>query len=203
MKKIYAFLMMAAAAFGANAQVVLTQNGNVCSPDEPVVIKAVEEAIDLGDGQYFYIVECGMGDPKLLNQGSSTANIKVTLDTEDYKNIQWCGITEQCMPMPSKTEVRQGSIAAGKTIPIEVHGSFAGGPESYATYVVKMTVETGGKSEVYTLHLVYDETCTAGISHVTADGTASHVVYDLSGRIVNHTVPGHVYIRDGKKFLQR
>ena len=203
MKKLYAFIVAAMATLSTQAQVVLTQNGKVCSPSETVVIKAVEEAIDLGGGEYFYLVECGVGDPKLLNQGKSTAKIKVTLETEDYPNIMWCGITDQCMPMPSNKEVREGSLGAGKSTGIEVHGSFEGGPDSYATYVVKMTVEAGGKKDVYTLNLVYDETCTAGINGITADTQKSAHTYDLSGRLVRQATPGQIYIRNGQKFIQR
>lgn len=203
MKKLYAFIVAAMATLSTQAQVVLTQNGKVCSPSETVVIKAVEEAIDLGGGEYFYLVKCGEGDPKLLNQGKSTASIKVTLETEDYRNITWCGITTVCKPMPSNTEVREGTLGAGKSTGIEVHGSFEGGPDSYATYVVKMTVEAGGKKDVYTLNLVYDETCTAGINGITADTQKSAPTYDLSGRLVRQATPGQIYIRNGQKFIQR
>lgn len=203
MKKLYAFIVAAMATLSTQAQVVLTQNGKVCSPSETVVIKAVEEAIDLGGGEYFYLVECGVGDPKLLNQGKSAAKIKVTLETEDYPNIMWCGITDQCMPMPSNKEVREGSLGAGKSTGIEVHGNFEGGPDSYATYVVKMTVEAGGKKDVYTLNLVYDETCTTGINGITADTQKSAPTYDLSGRLVRQATPGQIYIRNGQKFIQR
>ena len=202
MKKLYAFIVAAMATLSTQAQVVLTQNGKVCSPSETVVIKAVEEAIDLGGGEYFYLVECGVGDPKLLNQGKSAAKIKVTLETEDYPNIMWCGITGQCMQMGSDTEVREGSIAAGAESPLQVEGGFAGGPESYGTYNVDVTIESNGKSDTYKLQLVYDASCAAGINEVVADKTHKPI-YDISGRRVNRTNPGQIYIRDGKKFIAR
>ncbi len=42
---------------------------------------------------------------------------------------------------------------------------------------------------------------TVGIEEIICDDNRRHVFYDLQGRLVRHLVPGHIYIRDGKKFL--
>ena len=52
MKKLYAFIVAAMATLSTQAQVVLTQNGKVCSPSETVVIKAVEVWILSNDRQH-------------------------------------------------------------------------------------------------------------------------------------------------------
>ena len=53
MKKLYAFIIAAMAAVSASAQIVVLNEGVVCNPGETIVIKAVEEAFDIGDGEYF------------------------------------------------------------------------------------------------------------------------------------------------------
>ena len=202
MKKLYAFILAAMAAVSASAQIVVLNEGTVCKPSETIVIKAVEEAYDLGGGEYFYLVECGTKQPVLKNEGNAKANVKVTIKSADWRNITWCGITGQCMMMGSDTEVRSGKIAAGAETPLQVEGSFAGGPESYGTYNVDVTIESNGKSDTYKLQLVYDASCAAGINEVVADKTHKPI-YDISGRRVNRTNPGQIYIRDGKKFIAR
>ncbi len=203
MKKLYAFIIAAMATISASAQIVVVNDGVVCNTKEPIVVKAVEEAFELEDGTFFYRVECGTQQPVLKNEGSSKAHVKVTIKSDDWKNIMWCGLINQCGPMFSDTEVREGSIAAGEESPIQIEGSFAGGPESYGTYKVTFTVESNGKSDTYELHLVYDESCTAGISEITTDNSSNKAIYDISGRRVNHINSGQIYIRDGKKFIAR
>ena len=202
MKKLYAFIIAAMAAVSASAQIVVLNEGVVCNPGETIVIKAVEEAFDIGDGEYFYLVECGTKQPVLRNEGNADANVKVTIKSADWRNITWCGITGKCMMMGSDTEVRSGKIAAGAETPLQVEGSFAGGPDSYDTYNVDVTIESNGKSDTYKLQLVYDESCTAGINEIVADKTHK-AIYDISGRRVNRVNPGQIYIRDGKKFIAR
>lgn len=199
MKKFYAFIFAAMATISASAQIVVLNDGVVCKPSETIVIKAVEEAYDLGGGEYFYLVECGTKQPVLKNEGSTT-NVKVTVKSADYKNLQCC-FPGNCSNMGKETEVYESTIVANGEKPLQLESSFSIG--EYATYEAQFTVEANGKSDTYTLRLVYDESCTAGISEITTDNSSNKAIYDISGRRVNHINSGQIYIRDGKKFIAR
>ncbi len=202
MKKLYAFILAAMAAVSASAQIVVLNEGTVCKPGETIVVKAEEVRLDFGEDVYYYLVECGTKQPVLKNEGDAKANVKVTIKSADWQKLQWCGITGNCMMMGSDTEVRQGSIAAGAETPLQVDGLFEYGPEYYGTYNADVTIESNGKSDTYKLQLVYDASCAAGINEVVADKTHKPI-YDISGRRVNRTNPGQIYIQDGKKFIAR
>lgn len=197
MKKIYALFLTAMAALGANAQIVVMNDGVVCKPGETITIKAEETPIDLGNGEYFIVVECGTKQPVLKNEGATT-NVKVTVKSADYKNLQCC-FPGSCYPMRNETEVYENTIAANEAKPLQLESGFANG---YATYEAQFTVEANGKSDTYTLRLVYDESC-SGIGNITAGEDSAKATYDISGRRVNRPIPGQIYIRDGKKFIAR
>lgn len=199
MKKIYALFLTAMAALGANAQIVVMNDGVVCKPGETITIKAEEMAYDFdGDGVIdFVLVECGTKQPVLKNEGATT-NVKVTVKSADYKNLQCC-FPGQCSLMGKETEVYEYTIAANGERALQLESSFANG---YATYEAQFTVEANGKSDTYTLRLVYDESC-SGIGNIIAGEDSAKATYDISGRRVNRPIPGQIYIRDGKKFIAR
>lgn len=200
MKKIYTLFLTAITALGANAQIVVMNDGVVCKAGETITIKAEETAYDFDeDGTIdFVLVECGLKQPVLKNEGSTT-NVKVTVKSADYKNLQCC-FPGNCSVMSKDTEVYESRIEANSEKPLQLESSFSNG---YATYEAQFTVEANGKSDTYTLRLVYDESCTAGISEITTDNSSNKAIYDISGRRVNHINSGQIYIRDGKKFIAR
>lgn len=200
MKKFYAFIFAAMVTISASAQIVVLNDGVVCKAGETITIKAEETPFDFDeDGTIdFVLVECGTKQPVLKNEGSTT-NVKVTVKSADYKNLQCC-FPGNCSNMGKETEVYESTIAANGEKPLQLESSFSNG---YATYEAQFTVEANGKSDTYTLRLVYDESCTAGISEIVTEDSSNKPVYDISGRRVNRLNPGQIYIRDGKKFISR
>lgn len=200
MKKIYTLFLTTMTALGANAQIVVMNDGVVCKPGETITIKAEETAYDLdGDGIIDWIeVGAGAKQPVLKNEGATT-NVKVTVKSADYKNLQCC-FPGNCSVMSKDTEVYESRIEANSEKPLQLESSFSIG--EYATYEAQFTVEANGKSNTYKLQLVYDESC-SGINEIIADQHAYKPLYDISGRRVNRTNPGQIYIQDGKKFIAR
>ena len=72
-----------------------------------------------------------------------------------------------------------------------------------AFFVIKNSVLEDGKYDVTDVTSSYQQY--VGVEGVTYDADAEQklAIFDLQGRRVQHTLPGHVYIRGGKKFLAR
>lgn len=56
---------------------------------------------------------------------------------------------------------------------------------------------------VYAVEFVYRNGSIAGIESVMDDAEADGRIYDLQGREVAEPVKGHIYVRDGKKFIMK
>lgn len=199
MKKIYSLLIMAAAMFSANAQVVLTYNGETVDPSKTLEVKAEEiseyyEDWDFWDNR----VECGNKDPKLTNKGNSAASVNVTVTVENLDvKMQWC-FPEQCTFLASTTESRAGSIPANTSKALLLEPFFNYG--EYATVKGSITIKEGSKSTTYKVNFIYEKS--EGIQNI-ATSTANNAIFDLSGRRVAQPQSGNLYIQNGRKFIQK
>lgn len=215
MKKIYSLILLAAAALGANAQVVLTYQGKVLENNSTTEIIAQEETQEYTiEGEIYEftnLTNYGTSDPKLLNQGKSNASVSVTVEApEDWQHFMWCGprgMTNLCQPLKSATETRSGSIAAGEEVELVLDAEFGEygeyGAEYYATRTAKVTLKSGSTTNVYTLKFVYDErSVTSGIQSVT-NAAPVGIITDLQGRRVAQPQAGSLYIQNGRKFIQK
>ncbi len=72
-----------------------------------------------------------------------------------------------------------------------------------AFFVIKNSVLDDGKYDVTDVTATYQDL--VGIEGVAADDATapSQATYDLQGRRVQNVLPGHIYIRGGRKFLAR
>ena len=199
MKKIYSLILLAVAALGANAQVVLTYNGETVDPSQTLEVPAEEiseyyEEWDFWDQR----VECGSHEPKLLNQSSSAASITVTAAFDNLNvPVQWC-FPEQCTYLANPTETRSGSLAGKATKALLLEPAFTFG--EYTNTKCKLTIKEGSKSTVYNINFVYSET--SGIQSVT-NAAADGIITDLQGRRVAQPQAGQLYIKGGRKFIQK
>ena len=53
------------------------------------------------------------------------------------------------------------------------------------------------------LYRGYDFQGFSGIEDIYTDGCQEGTIYDIHGRVVTATVPGSIYIRDGRKFVAK
>lgn len=209
MKKLYTLAALAFAAMGANADVVLTIDGKVIDPAQTATVYA--RVNNWGDEtDPFIIVDCGMDNPKLVNQGKTSANYSVTVETKDYAHFQWC-FPDSCNPLTQATTTFSHTLAAGADhlLLLEPHVADIEcyGPDYYCSYEAKVTIKEGSKSTTYNLQFVYDESCDAkaglsnNVSSITAD-SKNAPIYDLTGRKVNNPVAGQLYIQGGRKMVK-
>lgn len=206
MKKIYTLMLLAAAALGANAQVVLVAGEDEVQLDPAVEYVSTAEVENWGsdDDPYWSIKACE--EINVKNLGSAAANFSVTVTTDDWEYFTWCGISTQCQPMSAKTETRSGSIGAGKTLALSLDGSFVGMDEDYepilldGPYYVTITVKEGDKTTDYKVKAVNPKS--TGIVAIQNDAL-KQAKYDLTGRRVLNPTSGQIYIQGGKKYIQR
>lgn len=200
MKKLYSLILMALVAVSANAQVVLTYKGETVDPSKTLSVEA--EVENYGDEtDPFYVVECGVNEPKVANLGSSSADFTVIVDAGDnYTHFSWCGITTSCAPLKAATETREGSLGAGKStnLVFDVRDAEYGEFFKYSTTV---TIKEGSKTTVYNVDFVYADG-ENGINNVTAN-TANSTIFDLTGRAVKNPMNGQIYIQNGRKYIQK
>ena len=190
---------MAAAMFSANAQVVLTYNGETVDPSKTLEVPAEEINEYYAEWDFWdQRVECGSHEPQLLNQGSSAASITVTVAFDNLNvPIQWCFPTE-CAYLKNPSESRSTSLAGKASKALLLEPAFTFG--QYGTVKCKLTIKEGSKTSVYNVDYVYKQS--EGIQNITT-GTANNAIFDLSGRRVAQPQSGNLYIQNGRKFIQK
>lgn len=206
MKKIYTLMLLAAAALGANAQVVLVAGEDEVQLDPAVEYVSTAEVENQGtdDDPWLSIKACE--EINVKNLGSAAADFSVTVTTDDWKYFQWCGIYDQCQFMTTKTETRSGKIDAGKTVKLALDANFVDMDEDWnqitvdGPYYVTITVKEGDKTTDYKVKAV--NPLSTGIVAVQNDAV-KQAKYDLTGRRVLNPTSGQIYIQGGKKYIQR
>lgn len=169
MKKIYTLLLLLGSAFAtAQAQVDFTFNGEVVQPGETLTFYAEDDG--------FYVqAETNVPDapePGLCveNTGNSDVAISVTVRKQDPADAEllWCGITQQCQPIPGRSETRSAVLKSGAKEAMRLDGQFTRG--EYATYNVTTTVTANGESKSINILFVYSEI--SGIATPVANALA-------------------------------
>ncbi len=199
MKKLYSLILMALVAVSANAQIALTYKGETVDPSQTLNVYAEEE--NYGDEtDPFIVVECGIKEPLVVNTSSSTLSVTAKVTTSDWKVMQWC-FGGSCKKMQESTmTVSNVNIAAGASTALWLEPSFEEG--GFATYTAKVEFTVSGKTTVYNINFVYDESCTLGIKN-TSISTANSTIFDLTGRAIKNPMNGQIYIQNGRKFIQK
>lgn len=206
MKKIYTLMLLAAAALGANAQVVLVAGEDEVQLDPAVEYVSTAEVENWGSDDDPYWNIKAVEEVNVKNLGSATVNFSVTVTTDDWQNFTWCGLSDTCKPMSAKTETRTTSIEAGQTLSLALDASFTDFDEDYepilldGPYYVTITVKEGDKTTDYKVKAVNPKS--TGIVAIQNDAL-KQAKYDLTGRRVLNPQSGQIYIQGGKKYIQR
>lgn len=146
-------------------------------------------------------------------------------------SLQWCGLTHECNFLSARgdRETRNARLTAEKPrLPLELEGHFeanryghavarltltptaaattatsaattaAASVTTAAASVTPATAETSAPV-VYTIRFTYP--APSALRRVAAPLPADAVLYDLAGRRVVRPLPGHIYLRAGRKFV--
>ena len=146
-------------------------------------------------------------------------------------SLQWCGLTHECNFLSARgdRETRNARLTAEKPrLPLELEGHFeanryghavarltltptaaaatatsaattaATSATTAAASVTPATAETSAPV-VYTIRFTY--AAPSALPRVATPLPADAVLYDLAGRRVVRPLPGHIYLRAGRKFV--
>lgn len=139
-------------------------------------------------------------------------------------SLQWCGLTHECNFLSARgdRETRNARLTAEKPrLPLELEGHFEANRYGHAvarltltptaaaatatsaatTAAASVTPATAETSApvVYTIRFTYP--APSALRRVATPLPADAVLYDLAGRRVVRPLPGHIYLRAGRKVL--
>ena len=139
-------------------------------------------------------------------------------------SLQWCGLTHECNFLSARgdRETRNARLTAEKPrLPLELEGHFEANRYGHAvarltltptaaaatatsaatTAAASVTPATAETSApvVYTIRFTYP--APSALRRVATPLPADAVLYDLAGRRVVRPLPGHIYLRAGRKFV--
>ncbi|MDE5791628.1 MAG: hypothetical protein K2H96_10435 [Muribaculaceae bacterium] len=208
MKKLYMFLVAAAATFSANADLHFYINGEEVANGSRVDVTSYFE-----DEEYRYIVDPKM-EIKADENGAFSGTVKLTsgesIPAYDMASMeygaaigaQWCAFDGSCVPMNVGTKVTKSatlSANVAENMAFEFSGSY-GWEQNHDEVVIKAEAtfdfSFGGKT--YNLTLYFDKD-PSGVNDVMFDSNAPVEYFDLQGRRVANPSQGLYIIRQGSK----
>ena len=138
--------------------------------------------------------------------------------------LQWCGLTHECNFLSARgdRETRNARLTAEKPrLPLELEGHFEANRYGHAVARLTLTPTAAAATAtspattaaasaataatetsapvVYTIRFTYP--APSALRRIATPLPADAVLYDLAGRRVLRPLPGHIYLRAGRKFV--
>ncbi|MDE6409749.1 MAG: hypothetical protein K2K81_05840 [Muribaculaceae bacterium] len=208
MKKLYMFLVAAAATLSANADLHFIINGEEVANGSRIDVTSYFE-----DEDYRYIVDPKM-EIKADENGAFSGSVKLTkgesIPAYDPNSMeygaevgaQWCAFDGQCVPMTVGKEVTKSanlSANVAENMAFEFAGMY-GFEQNHDEVVIKAEAtfdfSFGGKKYNLTLFVDKDP---SGVNDIIFDSNAPAEYFDLQGRRVANPAQGLYIIRQGSK----
>lgn len=139
-------------------------------------------------------------------------------------SLQWCGLTHECNFLSARgdRETRNARLTTEKPrLPLELEGHFEANRYGHAVARLTLTPTAAAATAtsaattaatsaataaaeasapvVYTIRFTYP--APSALRRVATPLPADAVLYDLAGRRVVRPLPGHIYLRAGRKFV--
>ena len=118
-------------------------------------------------------------------------------------SLQWCGLTHECNFLSARgdRETRNARLTAEKPrLPLELEGRFEA--NRYGHAVARLTLTPTAPAEASTTYVVrFTYSAPSALRRIATPLPADAVLYDLTGRRVVRPLPGHIYLRAGRKFV--
>ena len=173
------------------------------------------------DFKYPDLTSYTVGTDESLN---APLDFSALVETVSDFSLQWCGLTHECNFLSARgdRETRNARLTAEKPrLPLELEGHFeanryghavarltltptaaaatAGAATSTAAASVTPATAETSAPVIYTIRFTYP--APSALRRVTTPLPADAVLYDLAGRRVVRPLPGHIYLRAGRKFV--
>lgn len=196
-----------------NARLVLRHGDQVLSPADTVRITVVEQRTeypsdDPANPDPFTVVDFKYPDLASYTVGTDeplNAPLDFSALVENVSDfaLQWCGLTHECNFLSARGdhETRNARLTAEKPrLPLELEGHFEA--NRYGHAVARLTLTPTAPAEVPTTYVVrFTYAAPSALPRIAAPLAPTTPLYDLAGRRVVRPLPGHIYLRAGRKFV--
>ena len=196
-----------------NARLVLRHGDQVLSPADTVRITVVEQRTEypsddpanpdpftVVDFKYPDLVSYTVGTDESLN---APLDFSALVENVSDFSLQWCGLTHECNFLSARgdRETRNARLTAEKPrLPLELEGHFEA--NRYGHAVARLTLTPTAAAEVPTTYVVrFTYAAPSALPRIAAPLAPTTPLYDLAGRRVVRPLPGHIYLRAGRKFV--
>jgi len=196
-----------------NARLVLRHGDQVLSPADTVRITVVEQRTeypsdDPANPDPFTVVDFKYPDLTSYTVGTDESlnaplDFSALVENVSDFSLQWCGLTHECNFLSARgdRETRNARLTTEKPrLPLELEGHFEA--NRYGHAVARLTLTPTAPAEVPTTYVVrFTYAAPSALPRIAAPLAPTTPLYDLAGRRVVRPLPGHIYLRAGRKFV--
>lgn len=210
-----------------NARLVLRHGDQLLSPADTVRITVVEQRTeypsdDPANPDPFTVVDFKYPDLASYTVGTDESlnaplDFSALVENVSDFSLQWCGLTHECNFLSARgdRETRRARLTPDvPRLPLELEGHFADSTYGHAVALLTLTptptastraVSTDDPTSTvdaptrYVIRFTY--AAPSALPRIAAPLAPTTPLYDLAGRRVVRPLPGHIYLRAGRKFV--
>lgn len=205
----------------ADARLVLRRADSLLSPLDTVRLSVVAQRTeypsdDPADPRPFVVIDFSYPDLSAYTVGTDGSALTAPLDfsatVENRADIalRWCGLTHECTLLSTRgeSETRRARLTPDvPRLPLELEGHFADSTYGHAVALLTLTPTPAASTRTvstddptrYVIRFTY--AAPSALPRIAAPLAPTTPLYDLSGRRVVRPLPGHIYLRAGRKFV--
>lgn len=196
-----------------NARLVLRHGDQVLSPADTVRITVVEQRTeypsdDPANPDPFTVVDFKYPDLTSYTVGTDESlnaplDFSALVENVSDFSLQWCGLTHECNFLSARgdRETRNARLTTEKPrLPLELEGHFEANRYGHAVARLTLTPTAAADAPMrYVIRFTY--AAPSALPRIAAPLAPTTPLYDLAGRRVVRPLPGHIYLRAGRKFV--
>lgn len=205
----------------ADARLVLRRADSLLSPLDTVRLSVVAQRTeypsdDPADPRPFVVIDFSYPDLSAYTVGTDGSALTAPLDfsatVENRADIalRWCGLTHECTLLSARgeSETRRARLTPDvPRLPLELEGHFADSTYGHAVALLTLTPTPAASTRTvstddpthYVIRFTY--AAPSALPRIAAPLAPTTPLYDLAGRRVVRPLPGHIYLRAGRKFI--
>ena len=205
----------------ADARLVLRRADSLLSPLDTVRLSVVAQRTeypsdDPADPRPFVVIDFSYPDLSAYTVGTDGSALTAPLDfsatVENRADIalRWCGLTHECTLLSARgeSETRRARLTPdAPRLPLELEGHFADSTYGHAVALLTLTPTATASTRTastddptrYVIRFTY--AAPSALPRIAAPLAPATPLYDLTGRRVVRPLPGHIYLRAGRKFV--
>ena len=205
----------------ADARLVLRRADSLLSPLDTVRLSVVAQRTeypsdDPADPRPFVVIDFSYPDLSAYTVGTDGSALTAPLDfsatVENRADIalRWCGLTHECTLLSARgeSETRRARLTPDvPRLPLELEGHFADSTYGHALALLTLTPTPAASTRTvstdaptrYVIRFTY--AAPSALRRIATPLAPPTPLYDLAGRRVVRPLPGHIYLRAGRKFV--